>query len=405
MRLPTRAVSVLAIATAITLTGTSAMAAGSAISNSGFEDGELTNVDNLFRTEDPVIPGWNWIDGEEEYVDLGNTQIAGCTTVDTSTYSASVLREYDEQKEIRQFLLWDKDEANAIASVEFGDHALVTLFGEQVTISGHKLVWSFVEDTFSIIVEDDEILPDGLIPNYSWYDAFGPEANAEFDALDERVPAPETRKDDVIAEYFDSNNGDEYISSVAVVDGKSLGEFETYTNDANEVISFDRSGKITVLTSEADMDDYPGYIAHGPVLYSDEFESGPGRQISIDWAASGDRDDYHVFAYLLNVDTCEQTEIIDETGEARGWGTTSVAIEESGTYRFVFVGGSYDRNWGGGTGALLFVDNIVEEVEGASDSDGGLPETGAGISSLTPILGLALIALSFAAFRVRRRTI
>lgn len=50
MRLPTRAVSVLAIATAITLTGTSAMAAGSAISNSGFEDGELTNVDNLFRT-------------------------------------------------------------------------------------------------------------------------------------------------------------------------------------------------------------------------------------------------------------------------------------------------------------------------------------------------------------------
>lgn len=66
MRLPTRAVSVLAIATAITLTGTSAMAAGSAISNSGFEDGELTNVDNLFRTEDPVIPGWNWIDGDEE---------------------------------------------------------------------------------------------------------------------------------------------------------------------------------------------------------------------------------------------------------------------------------------------------------------------------------------------------
>lgn len=402
MRFSARAVSALAITAAITLTGTSAMAAGSAISNSGFEDDATTAVNgDLFRTEEPVIPGWNWIDGEEEYVDLGNTQIAGCTTVDTSTYSASVLRNYDDQKEIRQFLQWDKDEADAIASVEFGDHALVTLLGEQVTIAGHNLVWSFVEDTFALIVEGDLIYPRGLYPKYSWFDAFGPTAEDEFDALDERVPAPETRKDDVIAQYFD--DGDEYISSVAVVDGSALEDYET---DQNQTISFARDGKVAALVSDADMDDYPGYIAHGPVLYSDEFESGPGRQVSLDWAASGASDDYHVFAYLLNVDTCEQTEIIDETGEARAWETTSVAIEESGTYRFVFVGGSYDENWGGGTGAVLFVDNIVEEVDdAAADSDGALPETGSGISSLTALLGLGLIALSFAAIRVRKRTV
>lgn len=402
MRFSARAVSALAITAAITLTGTSAMAAGSAISNSGFEDDATTAVNgDLFRTEEPVIPGWNWIDGEEEYVDLGNTQIAGCTTVDTSTYSASVLRNYDDQKEIRQFLQWDKDEADAIDSVEFGDHALVTLLGEQVTIAGHNLVWSFVEDTFALIVEGDLIYPRGLYPKYSWFDAFGPTAEDEFDALDERVPAPETRKDDVIAQYFD--DGDEYISSVAVVDGSALEDYET---DQNQTISFARDGKVAALVSDADMDDYPGYIAHGPVLYSDEFESGPGRQVSLDWAASGASDDYHVFAYLLNVDTCEQTEIIDETGEARAWETTSVAIEESGTYRFVFVGGSYDENWGGGTGAVLFVDNIVEEVDdAAADSDGALPETGSGISSLTALLGLGLIALSFAAIRVRKRTV
>lgn len=402
MRFSARAVSALVITAAITLTGTSAMAAGSAISNSGFEDDATTAVNgDLFRTEEPVIPGWNWIDGEEEYVDLGNTQIAGCTTVDTSTYSASVLRNYDDQKEIRQFLQWDKDEADAIDSVEFGDHALVTLLGEQVTIAGHNLVWSFVEDTFALIVEGDLIYPRGLYPKYSWFDAFGPTAEDEFDALDERVPAPETRKDDVIAQYFD--DGDEYISSVAVVDGSALEDYET---DQNQTISFARDGKVAALVSDADMDDYPGYIAHGPVLYSDEFESGPGRQVSLDWAASGASDDYHVFAYLLNVDTCEQTEIIDETGEARAWETTSVAIEESGTYRFVFVGGSYDENWGGGTGAVLFVDNIVEEVDdAAADSDGALPETGSGISSLTALLGLGLIALSFAAIRVRKRTV
>ena len=402
MRFSARAVSALAITAAITLTGTSAMAAGSAISNSGFEDDATTAVNgDLFRTEEPVIPGWNWIDGEEEYVDLGNTQIAGCTTVDTSTYSASVLRDYDDQKEIRQFLQWDKDEADAIDSVEFGDHALVTLLGEQVTIAGHNLVWSFVEDTFALIVEGDLTYSRGLYPNYSWSGAFGPTAQDEFDALDERVPAPETRKDDVIAQYFD--DGDEYISSVAVVDGSALEDYET---DQNQTISFARDGKVAALVSDADMDDYPGYIAHGPVLYSDEFESGPGRQVSLDWAASGASDDYHVFAYLLNVDTCEQTEIIDETGEARAWETTSVAIEESGTYRFVFVGRTYDKNWGGGAGAVLFVDNIVEEVDdAAADSDGALPETGSGISSLTALLGLGLIALSFAAIRVRKRTV
>jgi len=80
-------------------------------------------------------------------------------------------------------------------------------------------------------------------------------------------------------------------------------------------------------------------------------------------ALQGGSDAYDVYAYLLNVDTGATVEILNDTGATPGattnWQSESVTITDEGTYRFVFVGGTFDATGGRAAGAQLFVDNIV----------------------------------------------
>jgi len=104
-----------------------------------------------------------------------------------------------------------------------------------------------------------------------------------------------------------------------------------------------------------------GYdTVRGPALVSqDQLNMKIGDTVSFDWRAQGGEDSYDVYAYLLNVNTGETLEILDDTGTTTNWQSESLTITKEGTYKFVFVGGTYDATGGLAAGAQLFVDNIV----------------------------------------------
>ena len=114
----------------------------------------------------------------------------------------------------------------------------------------------------------------------------------------------------------------------------------------------------TGITTQAGYD-----TVRGPALVSqDSLKMKVGDTMSFDWRAQGGSDAYDVYAYLLNVDTGETVEILNDTGAAAGattnWQSENVMIAKDGTYKFIFVGGTFDASGGKAAGAQLFVDNI-----------------------------------------------
>jgi hypothetical protein len=102
-----------------------------------------------------------------------------------------------------------------------------------------------------------------------------------------------------------------------------------------------------------------GYVAHGPAVYSDVFNTTRPMNLNLEWRAIEQTDFYSVLGYVVNTATCQQIEVIDATGGDSGdWQTVNVAIPEAGNYRFVFVSGTYDYTWGAAAGANFYIDNI-----------------------------------------------
>jgi hypothetical protein len=122
--------------------------------------------------------------------------------------------------------------------------------------------------------------------------------------------------------------------------------------------AFARSGNVLKLESDVYSANFGGYVIHGPAVYSEPFTAKTIDDLTIDWGANDNSDDYHVFGYLLNTANCTQTEVIDSTGEISLWQTETVAIPSDGTYRFVFISGTYDKSFGKAAGATLYLDNI-----------------------------------------------
>ena len=113
----------------------------------------------------------------------------------------------------------------------------------------------------------------------------------------------------------------------------------------------------------------PSYgILHGPYLMSDDAVSlKPGDSISFDWQASGGSDAYDVMGYLVDEDTGEIQELLNETGASTNastsWATVTSTIETQGNYRFVFVAGTWDATGGAAAGANLYIDNVVVDAQ------------------------------------------
>ncbi|AZB57764.1 adhesin [Cereibacter sphaeroides] len=109
---------------------------------------------------------------------------------------------------------------------------------------------------------------------------------------------------------------------------------------------------------------------HGPYATSSVITVAQGDSISLDFQAVGTSDDYEVFGFLRRVDAngnflsnsvSSPDNILlfaqrgDDTG---GWTTISKDGLPAGSYRFEFVGGTYDGTGGLAVGSNLFVDNI-----------------------------------------------
>lgn len=385
MKYRTRAVIALGLGATLAVgPSLAAFGAGGTLTNGSFESDAAGSTS---------VTGWTSMN---QLIDLGTTSIAGCTTSDTSNYAN--LRDYASEAEGT----WD----NTYASVPgLNDIYYVhDLNGDPVTILGDRLVWDDWDEYYYIEVEDFVITSTEVSPSSVAVEPVtepapaepapsepnpDPSAPAE-PAPEESAPAEPAPSEPAPAEPAPSEpqftpaeatysyviewdwSSEQWAAfeaasaaatpdpSVRADDPANAGlTEEEYSVTVIDGVDVDRQGNVLELYSDLD-GEIDGYVTHGPAVYSDPFTVGAGRQISLDWKAVDESDDFHVFGYLLNTATCAQTEVIDATGESQDWTTTQVEIPAAGTYRFVFVSGSYDYSWGGAAGAYMYIDNIVQ---------------------------------------------
>ncbi|MEY4322227.1 MAG: hypothetical protein RL410_8, partial [Actinomycetota bacterium] len=152
-----------------------------------------------------------------------------------------------------------------------------------------------------------------------------------------------------------------------VLNGQRGGTADNNVGDYDDDYGFEvgiSSGEHTdgekSLRLESDLDPVQyGYdVVRGPAVYSAEFNATTSQIYAFDWQAQNGSDAFAVFGYLLNVDTCAQTEVLDAVGEESDWAKAYVNIPANGTYRFVFVSGTYDESGGRAAGASLYLDNF-----------------------------------------------
>lgn len=105
----------------------------------------------------------------------------------------------------------------------------------------------------------------------------------------------------------------------------------------------------------------PYGIARGPYVISDTMISAAvGDTAEFWWKAENGGDDFDVFAYLLDESNGKTLILLDANGSVTSWAKASktFASGEQGTYRFIFISGSYDASGGQALGASLYLDNI-----------------------------------------------
>ena len=105
-------------------------------------------------------------------------------------------------------------------------------------------------------------------------------------------------------------------------------------------------------------------IFRGPYMYSDYTANlSAGDIISFEWQALPNGDGYDVFGYIVNVTDNYTETILDVTADdpfsVQVWTQINHPVVRSGTYRFVFIGGSYDLTSGKEVGADLYIDDII----------------------------------------------
>lgn len=107
-----------------------------------------------------------------------------------------------------------------------------------------------------------------------------------------------------------------------------------------------------------------GYgIVYGPYLTSDSAASlAVGDHAIFWWRAAGGADAYNIYAYLLEINTGATIELLNTTGAnlsaATSWAKVEQTINTAGTYRFVFISGTWDQTGGQYLGASLYITGI-----------------------------------------------
>jgi len=110
--------------------------------------------------------------------------------------------------------------------------------------------------------------------------------------------------------------------------------------------------------------------AFGPYVESSPFTAKSGDALALNWRAAGTQDDYEVYGFIVNTTTNVHTLLFFGKGNTQSWTTSNSTIPADGTYRFLFICGSYDATGGYALGANFFIDNIrVLSSVGAEDAE------------------------------------
>ena len=127
-----------------------------------------------------------------------------------------------------------------------------------------------------------------------------------------------------------------------------------------------------VLKLGSNMSTGAGYdVVHGPAAVSDAFTANAGDVLSFDWYAKYVSDDFAITAYLQKTDCSGTITGLVATGRTiagmasvpaasgTGWQNATFTVATSGTYRFVFVSGTFDRSGGQAAGAELYISGVT----------------------------------------------
>lgn len=168
----------------------------------------------------------------------------------------------------------------------------------------------------------------------------------------------------------------------AFLDGRSfdIGGFQAPTDDAypanftQEINHLESNFQNTPLNSfvqngELILDQgggssSPGYhIARGPYVVSqDAVALEVGDSVSFEWFGLSGGDAYDVYGYLLNEDTGATITLLNDTSPtssgSTSWTTSSSIVNNAGDYKFVFIGGTFDRTGGLYSGNGLKLRNV-----------------------------------------------
>jgi LPXTG-motif cell wall-anchored protein len=294
------------------------------------------------------ISGWTAVNSR---VDLGVDEIAGCRAEDTSNYSN--LRDYLFQAAEDTYSRASTNETR-VSSDPLGTYTYRNYrdrtTSEPILVDGKPIG----RERFTPDNGDDDI--DKLFIQLT-------NVNPKERVLEEDfTPAQRQAVQALIGDLGDpaiANDSRNLTLSTPVYEVKLRSN--SNVNDVNYLANFAWASQFVELYSSmsASGAGSEGYVVHGPAIYSDVFTAKTIDDLSFKFAASDQEDDFKVFGYLLNTVTCAQTEIVDSTGESSSWQTVTTAVPANGTYRFVFVAGTYDQSWGTVAGARMFVDDVV----------------------------------------------
>lgn len=132
----------------------------------------------------------------------------------------------------------------------------------------------------------------------------------------------------------------------------------SYQTQITNTTASQGSQSLMMSSSGMTIDSYG--VAHGPAIVSESpVYIKAADTISFDWKAQNGADNFDVYAYLLNADTGQTIELLNQTGSVTNWATKSVTVPATGNYKFVFISGTFDASGGRAAGAQLYIDNIV----------------------------------------------
>jgi len=125
-------------------------------------------------------------------------------------------------------------------------------------------------------------------------------------------------------------------------------------------------GGQTVLRLLSSGTSAPYGIGYGPYMVADNpIICEVGDKVFFSWKAQSGADDFDVFAYLLDVSNGKTVLLLNTSASEYGNTTTPwnrvekiIGPGETGTFRFVFICGTYDASGGTALGASLYLDNI-----------------------------------------------